>query len=64
MDGICLMYEQALKLNLANDGGARSAQYGYQDLTQFIDGLQDMMVLTMNDSGFYVPHNKAWVKRG
>mmetsp|Transcript_2768 Transcript_2768/g.4279 ORF Transcript_2768/g.4279 Transcript_2768/m.4279 type:complete len:187 (+) Transcript_2768:55-615(+) len=60
MDGLCQTYEQALKLQAAQE---RSAKYTLEDLIGFIEGLDDIGCLVYNRrDGDYRPRDRAWIK--
>merc|ERR1712039_811452 len=61
VQGLCQMFEQALKLQATESG---SAKYTLEELWEFIDELQDIVVLTLNEqTGEYKPHDREWIKR-
>lgn len=61
MDGVCQMYEQAIKLQL---GGDAAAKYTLEELWEFIDGLHDVACMVFNSkTGDYRPHNREWLKK-
>eukprot|EP00923_Selenidium_pygospionis_P053084 GHVN01091954.1.p1 GENE.GHVN01091954.1~~GHVN01091954.1.p1 ORF type:complete len:105 (+),score=8.94 GHVN01091954.1:73-387(+) len=59
-DGVCQLYEQALKV--LNPGG-KDVSYEILDLYRYIDNLADFGILVYDSqiSG-YVPHDKNWAK--
>jgi len=61
MDGLCQMFEQAIKQQM---GGSETAKYTVEDLWQFVDELYDLGCLVYTQkSGDYRPHNRTWIKR-
>ncbi|CAK0810172.1 unnamed protein product [Prorocentrum cordatum] len=61
MDGLCQLYEQALKMQHADKA---TAKYSLEELWQFVDDLQDIVCL-IHDArgGDYLPHGRAWIKK-
>lgn len=61
MDGVCQMYEQAIKLQL---GTNEAAKYTLEELWEFIDSLHDVACMVFNSkTGDYRPHNREWLKK-
>ncbi|CDJ38278.1 enhancer of rudimentary, putative [Eimeria tenella] len=60
MDGVCQLYEQALK---GAEPRLRQITYDVNDLFSYLDSLNDLCAL-VHDSELnaYAPHNKAWIK--
>mmetsp|Transcript_47858 Transcript_47858/g.84253 ORF Transcript_47858/g.84253 Transcript_47858/m.84253 type:complete len:183 (-) Transcript_47858:17-565(-) len=61
MDGICLMYEQAVKLHRSSE---QSINYKVEELWQFLDELNDIACMVYDrEGGDYHPNDRAWIKR-
>uniref|UniRef100_A0A0G4FYA5 Enhancer of rudimentary homolog n=1 Tax=Chromera velia CCMP2878 TaxID=1169474 RepID=A0A0G4FYA5_9ALVE len=59
-DGICRLYEQALK---EANPTLPSVTYDLSELFKYIDGIGDICVLVFNDkTSSYEPHTKEWIK--
>ncbi|EPR61318.1 putative rudimentary enhancer [Toxoplasma gondii TgCatPRC2] len=60
LDGVCQLYEQALK---ATNPQLKNITYDVNDLFSYIDSLRDMCALVQDrQSNCYVPHDKQWIK--
>eukprot|EP01114_Cavostelium_apophysatum_P003120 TRINITY_DN1286_c0_g1_i1.p1 TRINITY_DN1286_c0_g1~~TRINITY_DN1286_c0_g1_i1.p1 ORF type:complete len:103 (+),score=5.19 TRINITY_DN1286_c0_g1_i1:203-511(+) len=61
LDGICKMFERKLRQDNPN---TRNITYDVEQLFLYIDNLQDLGVLVLDDrNGAYVPRNKDWIKQ-
>lgn len=60
MDGLCQMYEQALKLQGEDK---QTVKYTLEDLVSFLDGLHDIACLVWKGhANGYIPHNRDWIR--
>jgi len=60
MDGICQLYENALKTSNPNK---RKITYDISELFTYVDQIPDLTCLVYNQQLYaYTPHNKAWIK--
>ena len=60
VDGICLLYEQRLRLQ---NSGKSEVTYDVHQLFQYLDSLKDLGALVYNvNIKAYEPKGRAWIK--